>query len=365
MTTATSRLSALIALVGVTAVQAQDRTAPLEGRRGDASAARRDCDSLTQSPSDLTPGYVLIGDIQVPCEQYLAMIGKSAKEATFGDVNYWSNIVPYDFVTSGDGAVSPPNRSKAIQALSILEGVTGLDFRPATDESDRIRFQNSDFNSSPVGRQGGTQIINIYHWDIPFNIVHELFHSLGFHHEQSRPDRDEYVTIHYEHVCGHTCPSPGHECCPDVCAFCTDPWFPWVFIDCSFAFDIVPGADTYGDYDYDSVMHYGVVELACDGITIEAPEGVLVGQRDHLSYWDELALRGLYPYDGDVWIWRSGGVGAGSFTSPHGLPVSQVLGNFSDYEGSTLFFKDAGSYPAVGTYSDPAILRAPLGAILE
>src|SRR5262249_25884905 len=149
-------------------------------------------ESFPASPfqPDLTPGYVLIqGDIQVRLDQYQAMM---SGDATFGTVTYWpSGIVPYDFVTSGTGTVSAANQTNAVNAMNAVSARAGVTFRPATGaDSNRIRFQNSNFNNSPVGVQGGAQIINIFNWSIQIIVCHELYHSLGFWHEQVRPDRN-------------------------------------------------------------------------------------------------------------------------------------------------------------------------------
>ena len=58
-----------------------------------------------------------------------------------------------------------------------------------------------------MGRIGGRQTISVGNADLSVtckhgNIVHEIAHSLGFFHEHSRPDRDEYVHINLDNVEG-------------------------------------------------------------------------------------------------------------------------------------------------------------------
>ena len=61
-------------------------------------------------------------------------------------------------------------------------------------------------------------------------VIHELAHALGFEHEHSRPDRDDYVTIMTENI------QEKYK----------------------FAFRKYNTLDSHGiGYDYGSIMHYG------------------------------------------------------------------------------------------------------------
>ncbi|KAB7502400.1 Zinc metalloproteinase nas-15 [Armadillidium nasatum] len=55
---------------------------------------------------------------------------------------------------------------------------------------------------SRIGKIGGPQEINFGSWCFQqFGVVlHELYHCLGFYHEQSRPDRDDYVEIVWDNI---------------------------------------------------------------------------------------------------------------------------------------------------------------------
>lgn len=49
---------------------------------------------------------------------------------------------------------------------------------------------------SAIGRQGGKQRISVGEGcEYKGTVMHEMMHALGFFHEQSRTDRDDYVMV--------------------------------------------------------------------------------------------------------------------------------------------------------------------------
>lgn len=59
----------------------------------------------------------------------------------------------------------------------------------------------SSYCYSYVGRQGGKQIMKMFGECMRNGaMIHELGHVVGFNHEHQRPDRDDFILIHFENI---------------------------------------------------------------------------------------------------------------------------------------------------------------------
>ena len=109
-------------------------------------------------------------------------------------------------------------------------------------------------------------------YSCPFSsTVHEIGHVLGFWHEQSRPDRDQYVNIYEENI------RPGLES----------------------NFDIETDVNSLGvTYDFNSIMHYSATAFALTNtITISTvEEDIPFGLAPELSPLDIKQTNLLYNY---------------------------------------------------------------------
>jgi hypothetical protein len=132
---------------------------------------------------------------------------------------------------------------------------------------------------SYVGRQGGRQYMNLQPFDREvgcfrlYTIVHEFIHAIGFYHQQSATERDDYVRIVWDKI-------------QDGTAFNFD----------KYGEDIITN---YGvEYDYGSVMHYGKTAFSTDGtdtiIPLKDLKGEVMGQRQRLSKNDIDRINKMY-----------------------------------------------------------------------
>jgi len=120
---------------------------------------------------------------------------------SFGSIRskLWGRTIPYAF----DSTISSePVAMAAIKAaIRDYHRYTCLRFVPRRFEHAYLYFTLGKGCSSPVGKTGYRNQINLAKgcWNRA-TVIHEIGHSMGFYHEQSRPDRDDFLKIHLENV---------------------------------------------------------------------------------------------------------------------------------------------------------------------
>ncbi|XP_041662213.1 low choriolytic enzyme isoform X3 [Cheilinus undulatus] len=159
------------------------------------------------------------------------------------------------------------------KGMENIEKGTCVRFVPRTHQEDYIDIQPKAGCWSYLGARGGKQTVSLQSPDcLQVGVIsHEFMHALGFVHEQSRFDRDNYVTIMW--------PNIWRDRLRNFEKFRTD------------SLDL--------PYDYSSIMHYGMYAYSQDGEPTIIPKNsntkeIKLGQTTSLSHIDKLKINKLY-----------------------------------------------------------------------
>ncbi|KAK7912809.1 hypothetical protein WMY93_013020 [Mugilogobius chulae] len=165
-------------------------------------------------------------------------------------------------------------RERAIieRGLQSFSDVSCIRFRPYQNgDHEWISIESRNGCYSYVGRQGGAQTVSlsrqgcIYH----STVQHELLHALGFNHEQTRSDRDNYIRVHWDNIMN------GME----------------------YNFYIIDTLNQGTPYDYNSVMQYERYAFSKNNLPTMEPipdPNITFGQATQMSKNDIDRLNRLY-----------------------------------------------------------------------
>lgn len=182
----------------------------------------------------------------------------------------WPSNTVYYAIESG-----LDNKTRVYDAIKHWEANTNIKFVERTSQSNYVYFVTGSGCSSYVGMIGGRQNITLSTSCSTGNTIHEIGHAIGLWHEQSRVDRENFITINYANI------QTGREH-----NFHT------------YAQQGMDGKEYTSSLDFGSIMMYGSYSFSSNGQpTMVKKDGSTFNvQRTSLSTGDKTGINNMYPY---------------------------------------------------------------------
>jgi len=190
--------------------------------------------------------------------------------------------VPYTF----NSRFNSRGRQAVQAAIRDYGRKTCVKFVPRTNQRNYIEFFHGGGCYSYIGVRGGRQQVSLAYGCLNHGtVVHEMMHAIGFYHEQSRRDRDRYITVYFNNIIPRT----------------------------RFNFEKYRSgaATTHGfPYDKKSVMHYPNNAFSSNGrwtIVSKSNPREILGQRRGFSPIDVKQINAHYKCSGGTTTTGGGG----------------------------------------------------------
>ncbi|XP_039980425.1 meprin A subunit alpha [Xiphias gladius] len=243
-------------LIGVYAVLTVQAVPTFTGDNTDAGDLRDDITEINRGLNHLFEGDIA---------------GNPGRNAILDQTRRWKFPIPYILTDS----LELNAKGVILQAFEEYRLRSCVDFKPYEGETSYISFTKLSGCWSYVGDDKKGQNVSIgARCDTKAIVEHELLHALGFYHEQSRSDRDDYVKIWWDQI------EEGMEHNFN-----------------KYGDDIITDLNTA--YDYESIMHYRPLSFnknnSIPTITTTIPYfNEVIGQRLDFSAADITRLSHMY-----------------------------------------------------------------------
>ena len=213
---------------------------------------------------------------------------------------FWpGGIVPYQF----DASITATQQAVYLAGMREWELAANVHFVPRTNQSQYVilRFDYQQGTNSYVATVPAVMTVDTLS---RAQVGHETGHLLGFQHEHVRTNRDDFITVNFANIQTN---GVGEQDAGIVSLYLIDS-------------NSIP----YGQYDFESVMHYGRTLFSIDPATLD----VLVPKPAYyLKYYYRIGNLALSVGDR---------AGAAYLYGPPTTPLSNVVTNTADVGLGTL-----------------------------